>query len=238
MLEVAIRKQRRDLTVAAEFTLAAGASLGLFGPSGAGKSTILNCIAGLEPSDAGRIVLDGEAWFPPPLAVHRRRLGYLSQQPCLFPHLTVAANVTFAGAASPAWVAELRSRLALDACWDAPVHKLSGGQARRAALARMLLRRPPLVLLDEPFTGLDRANVRAMLDALQAWRAAIGFSLIAVDHQPDVLEQMTDSVLWMDAGRASAVQSWESLRRSPEPALQALLEPLHPPIRTIARSGL
>lgn len=238
MLEVAIRKQRRDLSVAAEFTLAEGASLGLFGPSGAGKSTILNCLAGLESPDAGRIVLDGEAWFPPPLAVHRRRVGYLAQQPCLFPHLTVAANVTFAGRARSAWVDELRSRLALDACWDAPVHKLSGGQARRVALARMLLRRPPLLLLDEPFTGLDRANVRAMLAALQAWRAAIGFSLIAVDHQPEVLEQMTDAVISMDQGHAAALQSWESLRANPAPALQALLDPLYPPIRTIARSGL
>ncbi|TAN21623.1 MAG: ATP-binding cassette domain-containing protein [Acidobacteria bacterium] len=238
MLEVAIRKQRRDLSVAAEFALPEGASLGLFGPSGAGKSTVLNCIAGLEPPDAGSITLDGETWFPPPLAVHRRRVGYLSQQPCLFPHLTVAANVTFAGGASSAWLDELRARLALDTCWDASVHKLSGGQARRVALARMLLRRPPLVLLDEPFAGLDRANVRAMLEALQAWRAAIGFTLIAVDHQPDVLEQMTGAVIWMDQGRASAPQTWQSLRSNSEPSLQALLEPLQPPIRTIARSGL
>ncbi|MGH9414620.1 MAG: ATP-binding cassette domain-containing protein [Terriglobales bacterium] len=243
MLEVAVRKRRRNGSVEAEFALGTGSALALFGASGAGKSTVLHCIAGLERPDAGRIVMDGEKWFPPPLALHARRVGYLAQQPCLFPHLSVAENVSFGmpraerRAASSAWVRELRQRLDLDGCWKAPARSLSGGQAQRVALARMLARRPPLVLLDEPFTGLDRGATREMLEALLGWRAEIGFTLIAVDHQPEVLEQMTEAVVWMEQGRAQASESWESLRRRREPALQRLLEQLQPPMRTMERPG-
>jgi molybdate transport system ATP-binding protein len=229
MLEVAIRKQRRGLTVEVGFTLAADAALGLFGPSGAGKSTVLECIAGLQAPDAGHVRWKSAALFPPALPLHRRSLGYLTQEPRLFPHLTVAENVAF-GLPRPAgesvWLAELRERLQLGECWQARTTHISGGQARRVALARMLARRPPLLLLDEPFAGLDRAGVRELIAALLEWRAALGFALLVVDHNPDVLGRLCPTALVMLQGRELVRGTWAELAAVPDPRLRALLAPV------------
>ena len=88
------------------------------------------------------------------------------------------------------WLERLRGSLGLENEWNAPASQISGGQARRVALARMLARRPPLVLLDEPFTGLDRRLVRELIEALLAWKREIGFAMVVVDHQSEVLERL------------------------------------------------
>ena len=177
----------------------------MFGVSGAGKSTVLACIAGVETPDGGRVAFGETTLFPPSLALHRRPLGYLTQDADLFPHLRVDENVTF-GVADPdapsdAWIAELRDRLDLGPIWRSPAREISGGQARRVAIARMLARRPPLVLLDEPFAGLDRHLVRDLLDALTMWQKTLGFTLVVVDHEPEVLERLCPRTV-VDRGRA------------------------------------
>lgn len=233
MLEAEFRKCRRGLTIEVRIQLEPGEGLGLFGPSGAGKSTVLAAIAGLIAPDAGTIVWRGQRLFPPPLPLRRRPLGYLTQEPNLFPHLSVAENVGF-GLPRPrlrspeqqAWLAQLAHRFDLTPHWDASAARLSGGQARRVALARMLARRPPLVLLDEPFAGLDRALVRSLVTALREWQAEIGFALIAVDHQGDVLSQLCPRVAAMLDGKIVQQGSWPELRRAPEPRIAALLAPL------------
>ncbi|HUX68093.1 MAG TPA: ATP-binding cassette domain-containing protein [Terriglobales bacterium] len=233
MLEVELKKHRRGLTVEAAFTLEAGAALGLFGPSGAGKSTVLACLAGIEAPDHGHIRLGDRLLFPPPLPLHRRSVGYLTQEPNLFPHLTVEGNVAFglprARARTPEqreWLERLRRQLHLDDCWSASVARISAGQARRVALARMLAHRPALVLLDEPFTGLDRALVRGLIADLLEWRQALGFTLIAVDHQAEVLSRLCPQVLAMEAGRIVERGTWAELRLSSSASLRALLQPL------------
>jgi ABC-type sulfate/molybdate transport systems ATPase subunit len=231
MLEVRLSVPRRGFRVEVEFTLEAGGALALFGPSGAGKSTVLACIAGIEQPESGLIHFAGRQFFPPPLALHERGVGLMTQEPSLFPHLTVEQNVTFglprplAGDAN-AWVARLRQQLQLDDYWRAPATRISAGQARRVALARMLARRPALVLLDEPFGGLDRGLVRGLLADLQAWQRELGFTLVAVDHQPEVLETLCPEVLAMAAGRVVASGSWEQVRRRPPASLEPLLAPL------------
>lgn len=227
MLEVAIRKRRRAMVVEAEFRLEAGAALALFGPSAAGKSTVLACIAGLDAPGQGAVRWQGVNWFPPQLPLHRRQLGYLTQSANLFPHLTVAENVAFGlPRRDTAWLDQLRQRLALEECWPARAQQISGGQARRVALARMLARKPPLVLLDEPFAGLDRSAVRELIAALLEWRRELGFTLIVVDHQADVVSQLAPRALVMDQGRVTLAGTWEELRRSASPTLAALLAPL------------
>ncbi|HEY8054550.1 MAG TPA: ATP-binding cassette domain-containing protein [Terriglobales bacterium] len=229
MLEVAIRKQRRGMAVEAAFTLTPGAALGLFGPSGAGKSTVLECIAGLQSPDAGQVRWNAAPLFPPPLPLHRRPLGYLTQEPRLFPHLTVGENVEFGVACAAderAWLEELRRRLRLEECWTARATHISGGQARRVALARMLARRPPLLLLDEPFAGLDRAAVRELTASLLDWRATLGFALLVVDHNPDVLRRLCPETLVMLEGRVLRRGSWTELAAAPDPRLRALLAPV------------
>jgi len=234
MLNAQITKSRRGFKVHAELQLHLGDALALFGASGAGKSTILACIAGIEDPDEGSVQFDGLRFFPPHLPLHQRPLGYLTQDPGLFPHLTVGENVLFGvrdRAASPQeteWIETLKQRLQLAPLWSAGAASISGGQARRVGLARMLARRPPLVLLDEPFAGLDRQSVRELIDDLNLWRRSEGFSLIAVDHQAEVLERLCpEQVMVMEAGRVVQRGSWEDLVTSPAtPLLRSLLAPL------------
>ncbi len=232
MLEAQIRKVRAQFTVDVAIRVERGAACGLFGASGAGKSTILACIAGATTPDGGFVVLDDLALFPPSVPLHRRPVGYLTQDANLFPHLRVAENVRFGltngsrdGAES--WVAHLRDRLQLETIWNAPAHAISGGQARRVAIARMLARKPQLVLLDEPFAGLDRHLVRELLAAIVEWQRELGFTLLVVDHESDVLERIAARAIAIEAGRVVQDGTWETLRAAPAtPLLAQLLAPL------------
>jgi ABC-type sulfate/molybdate transport systems ATPase subunit len=232
MLDAHIVKARPHFTVDAVVRVASGESSGLFGVSGSGKTTILACIAGAETPDGGHVNAGGIALFPPALPLHRRSLGYLAQEPNLFPHLSVAGNVRFglrdgARDASEAWVTELRERLGLEAIWNASARAISGGQARRVALARMLARRPPLVLLDEPFGGLDRHLVRELLATLADWQQRLGFAMLVVDHEASVLARLTTRAIAIEAGRVLYDAPWPELFAAPAtPLLARLLAPL------------
>ncbi len=235
MLDAQFTKRRRDFTVNFSLKLESGKSLGLFGASGAGKSTVLACIAGIEEPDEGQIDLGDSHLFPPSLPLHHRPVGYLTQEPSLFPHLTVRDNVTFGvpknGASDPErieWIATLKDRLKLAPLWDAPASRISGGQARRVGLARMLARKPPLVLLDEPFAGLDRQLVRELIDDLVLWSKTVGFSMIAVDHQSDVLRRLCpDMAVVLEQGQVVQRGSWAELCSAPAtPLLRSLLAQL------------
>ncbi len=235
MLKAHIIKKRRELLVDVTLELEPGSSVGLFGASGAGKSTVLACIAGIEQPDGGFVQLNGRQLFPPSLPLHRRALGYMTQEPGLFPHLSVSENIQFGIAKAVAvtaqqqqWIATLRDRLQLAALWHAPAALISGGQARRVALARMLARKPPLVLLDEPFAGLDRQLVRELIDDLIFWGRQIGFSMIAVDHQAEVLQRLCpQQAIVIEQGKVVQRGSWIELYSAPgTPLLGSLLAPL------------
>jgi molybdate transport system ATP-binding protein len=235
MLKVHIIKKRRDLQVDVALELEAGSAVGLFGASGAGKSTVLACVAGIEEPDDGFVQLNGLQLFPPSLPLHRRPLGYMTQEPGLFPHLSVSENIHFGISSSLAatapqqqWIDTLRDRLQLGPLWHAPAALISGGQARRVALARMLARKPPLILLDEPFAGLDRQLVRELIDDLIFWSQQIGFSMIAVDHQAEVLKRLCpQQAIVLEQGRVVQRGSWSELCNAPAtPLLGSLLAPL------------
>lgn len=220
MLEVQIFKKRRDFDVDVAFSVEPGSAVGLFGGSGSGKSTILACVAGFEDPDEGRIRLGGQQLFAPSCPLHQRPIGFLSQADHLFGHLTVARNVRFGlprvpTAGQEEWISELRCRLGLVQVWNAGVSRISGGQARRVALARMLARRPPLVLLDEPFAGLDRHVVHELTDALATWHKRLGFTMLVVDHHPKVLERLTTRVLAIEEGRLVQDDTWQGLSLKP-----------------------
>jgi peptide/nickel transport system ATP-binding protein len=147
----------------------------------------------------------------------------------------VAENITFgisrelaATTAQQHWIDTLRNRLQLAELWNAPASLISGGQARRVALARMLARKPPLVLLDEPFAGLDRQLVRELIDDQIFWQQTIGFTIIAVDHQVEVLKRLCpQQAVVIEQGRIVQSGSWLELFRTPAtPLLQSLLSPL------------
>ncbi len=220
---------RQDFAITVEFSVGAS-RLGLFGPSGSGKSTLLSCLAGLETPDRGHILWNGQSWFPPPLPLHQRSLGYLTQKERLFPHLSVAENVLFALNASArrrqdSWVQEIQGRLGLAELWGRQPRELSGGQTRRVAIARALCRQPELVLLDEPFAGLDRPLVRELTAVLTLWQEELGFTLLAVDHDPVVLKALCPDVIAIEHGQVIQRGSWQELTARPASAtLQALLD--------------
>lgn len=235
MLKAQIIKKRRELEVNVTLQLGPGESLGLFGASGAGKSTVLACIAGIEEPDDGYVALGDCKFFPPSLPLHRRPVGYLTQEPGLFPHLTVGENICFGipkrmanDKEQVAWIETLRDRLRLEPLWHAPASLISGGQARRVSLARMLARKPALVLLDEPFAGLDRQLVRELIDDLVSWNQALGFSMIAVDHQVEVLKRLCPRrAIVLECGKIAQSGTWEEICSAPAtPLLRSLLAPL------------
>jgi ABC-type sulfate/molybdate transport systems ATPase subunit len=228
VLDAHIVKRRRAFTLDVRICLRAGQRVALFGASGAGKSTVMSCLAGIETPDAGKIWLGELRLFPPTLPLHQRPIAYLTQTDWLFPHLNVGDNICFGlqershnGAGK--WVDELAKRLDLSHLWKSSVSHISGGQARRVALARMLARRPPLVLLDEPFAALDRATTNELIAALLEWHTAMGFTLIVVDHRPEILERFCARTVVIESGRIVQEGTWSSLAAAPATPLLARL---------------
>jgi iron(III) transport system ATP-binding protein len=179
----------------------------LLGPSGCGKSTTLRLIAGVEMQDSGEILVDGQVICDTVFRVppERRQIGLMFQDFALFPHLSVAENVAF-GLRTPrpekrARVHELLERVHLLHHIDAFPHELSGGEQQRVALARALAPRPRIMLMDEPFSGLDnrlRDGIRDQtLDILREEDTAV----LLVTHEPDEAMRMADQIALMRDGR-------------------------------------
>lgn len=186
------------------------AVLGLVGPSGSGKSTILDAIAGIEPG--ARVVVDGDDWSSRPL--ERRAVGYVTQDALLFPHLSVRENLTFSPRAGA--VEDVAAALGIAHLLERIPRHLSGGEARRVALARALVSRPKLLLLDEPFAGLDEASRRDAISLLDTVRRRFGVPAILVSHLADEVIGLTDWVVRLDAGRVVAEGPGPSVLRAGE----------------------
>jgi iron(III) transport system ATP-binding protein len=189
-------------------TVAPGELVCLLGPSGCGKSTLLRIAAGLETLQVGSVVLDGVSIAVPGSAVppERRGIGLVFQDFALFPHLNVADNVAFGLADWPqaarlARVAEILASVGMADQAAAWPHTLSGGQQQRVALARALAPKPRVVLMDEPFSGLD-ARLRETIrdDTLHVLKRS-GAATLMVTHDPEEAMFMADRVAVMQAGR-------------------------------------
>jgi iron(III) transport system ATP-binding protein len=179
----------------------------LLGPSGCGKSTTLRMIAGVEMPDSGEIWVDGKLVCDTTVRVppEKREIGLMFQDFALFPHLSVAGNVAFGLTGSRdekrARVVELLERVDLLQFIDGFPHQLSGGEQQRVALARALAPRPRIMLMDEPFSGLDnrlRDGIRdETLDLLKAENTGV----LLVTHEPDEAMRMADEIALMRDGR-------------------------------------
>jgi heme exporter protein A len=162
------------------FAVDRGGCLLLLGPNGAGKSTLLRLIAGLKRADAGVLLWDGRDVAQDPVA-HAGRVAYLGHLDAIKPALTAAENLRLAARLSGADPAEALAALDLAPLAELPARMLSAGQRRRLALARLVLSRAPLWLLDEPTLGLDAASVARLGTLLAAHRAAGGV-VVAATH--------------------------------------------------------
>ncbi|WP_235823753.1 ABC transporter ATP-binding protein [Actibacterium lipolyticum] len=179
----------------------------LLGPSGCGKSTTLRIIAGVDMQDEGKIFVDGQLVCD---TVHRvppegRSVGLMFQDFALFPHLTVADNVAFglkgSKAEKRARVEELLTRVDLLRFIDEYPHQLSGGEQQRVALARALAPRPGIMLMDEPFSGLDDRLRDDIRDETLSVLKEEGTAVLLVTHEPEEAMRMADEIALMRDGR-------------------------------------
>ncbi|WP_288430878.1 ABC transporter ATP-binding protein [uncultured Agrobacterium sp.] len=192
------------------FSLPRGEMLALLGPSGCGKTTILRMIAGLIDPTSGTITVDGRDVSSVP--VYKRNMGMVFQAYALFPHMTVAQNISFGLEMRKIGRAEREERVnrALDlvkltGLGDRKVAQLSGGQQQRAAIARSLVIEPKLLLLDEPLSNLDAKLRDEMRDEIREIQARTGVTAIFVTHDQDEALSMADRLAVMSAGRLEQI---------------------------------
>jgi molybdate transport system ATP-binding protein len=183
--------------------------LAVVGPSGSGKTTLLDVIAGVE---RGRVAIDGEEIGGLPL--HRRSVGYVMQEAPLFPHLTVRGNLAYGPTATG--IEAVARSLGIAHLLDRMPRHLSGGERRRAALARALAGRPRLLLLDEPFAGLDEESRRDAMSLLRRTRETHGVPMVLVSHSPAEVVGLADLAIRLEGGVAAAQGPSASLLRAGE----------------------
>ena len=187
--------------------VAAGQVTCLLGPSGCGKSTTLRMIAGVERLDTGRILIDGAEVAGPGRHVppEHRSVGLMFQDFALFPHLNVTQNVAFGLKGDRATrmrrVDELLERVTLSGFGAKHPHELSGGEQQRVALARALAPRPKVMLMDEPFSGLDNRLRDGIRDTTLDILKDEGTAVVLVTHEPDEAMRMADEIALMRGGR-------------------------------------
>jgi putative spermidine/putrescine transport system ATP-binding protein len=209
----------------------------LLGPSGCGKSTLLRCIAGLTSVTRGKIFLDGKNIVP--VSPQKRGIGMVFQSYALFPNMNVEQNVAFGLRMQKVSANETRQRVAevlklveLNELAKRYPHQMSGGQCQRVALARSLVTRPRLLLLDEPLSALDARIRKHLREQIRAIQQELGLTTIFVTHDQEEALTMSDRIFLMNQGRIVQSGDAETLYTAPVDAFAAgfignynLLEP-------------
>lgn len=202
-------KQVGPIPLDVEFFCGEGELLALVGPSGAGKSTTLRTIAGLYRPREGSVACDGSTWLETSqgldLPPHHRRVGLVFQSYALFPHMTALGNVTAAMGHRPcgeraARARELLALVHLESLEQRRPADLSGGQQQRVAMARALAREPAVLLLDEPFSAVDRRTRRKLHRELAELRRAVRIPIVLVTHDIDEAAGLADRMCVIDLG--------------------------------------
>ncbi|MDV9034333.1 molybdenum ABC transporter ATP-binding protein [Pseudomonas sp. RAC1] len=212
-LKARLKLARDTFTLDVDLDLPSRGISALFGHSGSGKTSCLRCLAGLEQADEAFIQVNGEVWhdternlFVPP---HRRPLGYVFQEPSLFPHLSVRGNLAFG------WrrVAASERKVELDqACQllgighllERKPSTLSGGEAQRVGIARALLSSPRLLLMDEPLAALDGPRKREILPYLERLHDELDIPVVYVSHAQDEVARLADHLVLLEQGKVMA----------------------------------
>ncbi|MEO5335933.1 MAG: molybdenum ABC transporter ATP-binding protein [Magnetospirillum sp. WYHS-4] len=204
-------------TLDVAFDASVRAVTALFGASGSGKTTVLRCLAGLVRLPGSRLVVDGDVWqdettFLPP---HRRPVGYVFQEPSLFPHLTVRANLTYGtrrrAAAPGIGFDKVVDILGLGSMLERHPDRLSGGEAQRVAIGRAVLAHPRLLLMDEPLASLDAPRKAEILPLVERLRDEAGIPILYVSHAIEEVIRLADTLVLLSEGRVAAVGGVEEL---------------------------
>jgi len=206
--DVALTRPGFALAMAAKVPLAGITAI--TGPSGSGKTTLLRILSGLEPAASGSVrlgnrVMQGDGIFVPP---HKRGIGYVFQEPRLFPHLDVTGNLGFGArrrGVGQGRIDDIVAVLDLGALLARDIRGLSGGEARRVALGRVLASGPDILFLDEPMTGLDTARKTEILPHIARASQAFDLPALFVSHARDEVLTLADRVLTVARGR---IEGW------------------------------
>ncbi|MFD2045651.1 ATP-binding cassette domain-containing protein [Ornithinibacillus salinisoli] len=202
MLNINIHKKLKNYSLEISFQVD-NEIIVLFGPSGAGKTTILNCIAGITKPDSGIIQLNHTTLYETgkkPLPIQKRNLGYLFQDYALFPHMTVCKNVTY-GMVDKTFTDDLIRTVGIGHLLDSYPKQISGGEKQRVALVRALATQPKALLLDEPFSALDKDTRIDCQDELLRLHKLWKIPVIMVTHDYEEAEKLGDRILHLNNGR-------------------------------------
>ena len=206
--------------------IAQGEFITLLGPSGCGKSTLLRCIAGLTEVSGGQIILNGQDLVP--LSPQQRDIGMVFQSYALFPNMTVTQNVAFglrmqkvAKDETAQRVDEALRMVELQDFASRYPHQLSGGQCQRVALARSLITRPRLLLLDEPLSALDARIRKHLREQIRSIQRELGLTTLFVTHDQEEALVMSDRIFLMNAGQIVQSGAAETLYTAPVDAFAA-----------------
>jgi len=214
------RARGRDFTLVAQFEVPPGVTI-LYGPSGSGKSTTLGAIAGLVKPSRGRITLGKELWFDAAARVFRpveqRGIAYVFQSLALFPHMSARANVEYGlPRAMPRperrrRAEEMLARMRVSHLAERRPSTFSGGEGQRVALARAFAPAPRLILLDEPFSAMDRELRRDFVADVRAYVEEARIPLIHVTHHRNEARALGDRVILIEGGRIKSIGSVDEL---------------------------
>jgi len=224
MLEVAITKTLNDFTLNSNFT-SDNEILSILGPSGCGKSLTLRCVAGLISPDKGTITLNGRTLFDSKTNINviprKRNIGYVFQNYALFPHLTVEKNIAFGiknieKKSRYRMVQEIIDRIQLNGYGKNYPSQLSGGQQQRVALARTLITKPDLLLLDEPFSALD-SHVKQILkkELLNIIKSNYNGIVLLVTHDVEEAYSLSDRILVFEKGQTVQIGKKQEVIQKP-----------------------
>ena len=217
-------------------------ALGIMGATGAGKTTLLRVIAGLERDFSGRVEFCGDLWHDgnqfDRVPTHQRGLGVVFQDSRLLPGRTVESNLAFAMRRAPARDTKLACEtlteaLDLNHLLSEPAEMLSGGERQRAALARALLAKPRLLLLDEPLSANDADHRQQLIARLAEWLPAEDISLVYVSHAANELAQLTRELIVLEQGAVMARGETELLLDAPSALRNKAVKPVTAVVRAI-----
>lgn len=211
MLECSIRKRlwsgAGEMQLQVDLRLESEGFYTLYGPSGAGKTSLLRIIAGLLIPDNGRLVINGNIWLDTNAGINlkpqNRRVGFLFQDYALFPNMTVQENLCFAltKGQDQKLVSALIEIMELGGLQSRKPATLSGGQQQRVALARALVRKPDILLLDEPLSALDQAMRRKLQQYLRQVHQDYGLTTVLISHDISEIFKLSDQVLVIKQGQ-------------------------------------
>ncbi len=235
VLTVKIKKKLKNFMLDVDFSTEAGC-MGILGASGSGKSMTLKCIAGIETPDEGIIILDNQVFFDSEqninLKPQERRIGYLFQNYALFPNMTVKENIAIGwqtrhphskAEETTEQVRKMVSRFHLEGLEQAYPKNLSGGEQQRAAVARMLLSEPAVLMLDEPFSALDTYLKEELQAELYKTMQEFDGISVLVTHSRDEVYKLSDTLLIVENGRGIQHGNTKEMFRAPRTLAAARL---------------